>query len=68
MPDISMCKQYECPWSKSCYRFLAKSNEKQSYIKYEFDDSGCGYFIGIKPDFKNINSYQEIVEKIKNES
>lgn len=34
MPDITMCKDIECPYNKSCYRFTAKPNKyRQSYFK-----------------------------------
>ena len=32
MPDITMCKDSECPKSETCYRFTAKPWERQSYF------------------------------------
>ena len=34
MPDISMCRDHECPLKDSCYRFTAKPDPHwQSYFK-----------------------------------
>ena len=33
MPDITMCKDDECPSRKDCYRFMAEPNpRRQSYF------------------------------------
>lgn len=32
MVDITMCIYKECPLSSSCYRFLAKAEDYQSYF------------------------------------
>ena len=32
MPDISMCRDDECPSRKSCYRFMATECAYQSYL------------------------------------
>lgn len=50
MPDISMCKNKECPSKKKCYRFMAKSNPLwQSYAEFkpEKDKDKCDYFMKI---------------------
>lgn len=52
MPDISMCKNEECPLSNSCYRFLAIPDEyMQSYINFKpkidpiLDEVECDFYI-----------------------
>ena len=32
MPDITMCRDSECPKQTSCYRALAKPSFRQSYF------------------------------------
>lgn len=51
MPDISLCKNYICPLSEQCYRFVAKPDELvQAYSEFEPDDEGnCEHFMNI-PD------------------
>lgn len=49
MPDISMCKNEECPLREKCYRFLAEPDPYwQTYadFKYEIKDGEvhCDYF------------------------
>jgi len=35
MPDISMCKNQDCPSRERCYRFTAKSRgDNQSYANF----------------------------------
>lgn len=46
MPDISMCRNTKCQHSKTCYRFLATPDERQSYISASPDPDGtCEYYI-----------------------
>jgi hypothetical protein len=33
MSDITMCPDKDCPKSKTCYRFLAKSSQFQSFFR-----------------------------------
>lgn len=35
MADISMCKDNTCPSRKTCFRFIAKPSEYQSYMKFD---------------------------------
>jgi hypothetical protein len=36
MPDISMCKDHECPSRLKCYRYMAEPSEQwQPYAKFE---------------------------------
>ena len=52
MPDITMCKDSECPQAETCYRFTAKPlGDWQSYFAESprvgrFIDVGigCGYY------------------------
>ena len=50
MPDISMCKNKDCPKRKDCYRFTAKPDEfAQSYGNFKWKKGeGCDYFWDIK--------------------
>jgi hypothetical protein len=44
MPDITMCKNNNCPMKNDCYRYTAIPNAYQSYSLFEFDKK-CDYFI-----------------------
>lgn len=35
MPDVSMCKDAECPSREGCYRFIATPSELQAYGHFE---------------------------------
>ena len=35
MPDITMCKNDNCPLTVSCYRYNAKPSQLQSYDYFE---------------------------------
>ena len=51
MPDITMCKNDNCPISNKCYRHEAIPNEynNQSWNNFQFsEDDGCEYFKAIK--------------------
>lgn len=50
MPDISMCKNTECPLKDTCYRFTATPSEPvQSYSDFKYDEKkGCDYYWKIK--------------------
>ena len=46
MPDISLCKNEECPRKKSCFRFMAKPKAVwQSYQGFNHRNGECEYFI-----------------------
>lgn len=45
MPDISMCKNNECPLKQKCYRYRAVPNHLQTYASFKPNDKGiCEYF------------------------
>ena len=47
-PDISMCKDEECPRRNECYRFTATPDPRwQCYAGYKWDGD-CYYFIECK--------------------
>ena len=48
MPDISLCKNEQCPSKDYCYRFTATPTPKrQSYTGFtiESDEVSCSYFM-----------------------
>lgn len=46
MPDISMCRNSNCPKHETCYRFTAVPNPKrQVYAGFKPTDNVCMYFI-----------------------
>jgi len=49
MPDISMCKDEDCPSRLKCFRFTATPNEhRQYYMNFNNVRNGqdkCEYFI-----------------------
>jgi hypothetical protein len=47
MPDISMCKNEDCPVKNNCYRFLAKPSFLQSYGLFIYNN-GCESFWNMK--------------------
>lgn len=50
MPDISMCKNTQCPMRYRCYRFAAIPSRRQSYASFAPDASGvCVAFDPIRP-------------------
>jgi len=54
MPDISMCRNKECPLKEQCYRFKATPNDYQYYSDFEYKGGNCEYFMEIqKPIKKN---------------
>lgn len=45
MPDISMCRNKECPERMFCYRYRAIPNERwQSYAEFKYGENGCEDF------------------------
>lgn len=55
MPDIAMCKGETCTLKETCYRFLAKPNEYQTYLinppieTLPNGDHKCDYYWKITP-------------------
>lgn len=51
MPDITMCKGYNCPKKEKCFRHKAVPTEYwQSYFAenpYDYEIDNCLYFIEI---------------------
>jgi hypothetical protein len=51
MPDITMCKNDNCPLTVSCYRYNAKPSQLQSYAMFEpqindvLDDVECKMYL-----------------------
>lgn len=39
MPDITMCRNRNCPLADNCFRSLAEPSECQSYARFEPDFS-----------------------------
>ncbi len=52
MPDISMCKNNQCPSKNKCFRYMAIANpHRQSYAGFTVDmNDRCSSFV-------NINNY-----------
>jgi hypothetical protein len=55
MPDIAMCKNENCPYRNTCYRYRAIPDLMQAYLEFQFTNpkarsgrEGCNYFIQIK--------------------
>ena len=53
MPDITMCINLKCPHNTSCYRFLAKPAERQSYSDFQTNpiystQDNCQYYYPIQ--------------------
>lgn len=54
MPDITMCRNDECPLKEKCYRFIAEPNYRQSYSYFAFDfnleteEFECEFFYPVK--------------------
>jgi len=46
MPDITKCKNEQCPLRESCYRFTCKPDpDWQAYTIFEPDKNGeCSFF------------------------
>ena len=45
MADITMCINESCPKKGSCFRFLARPSEFQSYAFFSGGDGDCAYYI-----------------------
>jgi len=47
-PDITMCKDKDCPYKDKCYRFVSKPNSYQSYfIDSPRGEYQCEYLIEV---------------------
>lgn len=58
MPDISMCKNNECPLKETCYRFKATPSCHQAYADFNYKD-GCDYYWEIESNCKYIKKFGE---------
>ncbi len=60
MPDISMCKNEECPLKMKCYRHQAIPFKFQIYTSYKFEDGKCDSFwpIGKQYKLKSMEKYE----------
>ena len=47
MPDISMCTGGACRRKMTCYRYMAKPDEYQSYMEFYADGPACAYYAPI---------------------
>ncbi len=52
MPDITICKNYECKIKNKCYRYLAKPDKYQSYGIF-ISDTVNNCFVPINKDINN---------------
>jgi hypothetical protein len=54
MPDITMCRDKECPHKDRCYRFLAEPNKlyQSFFCATPREDSQCIYFGSIYAEEK----------------
>jgi len=49
MPDISLCKNYDCVLKNNCYRYKAVPSEKQAYsMFFPREDGSCEFFYDIR--------------------
>lgn len=46
MPDISMCRNEECPLKEKCYRYTAEPSPfRQAYAEFKVnEEGGCDYY------------------------
>ncbi len=52
MADITKCYGYDCPFKEGCYRFMAKSEEYQSYfLEPPIKDGKCDMYWGENAEF-----------------
>ena len=61
MPDITMCKDYDCKLKETCFRYNAKPDYYQSYFvgSPKDEDAECRYYWG-----DNQNQMFEQLEEI----
>ena len=51
MPDISMCKNKECPSNLQCYRYMAMPNpHRQAYSTFDIEGDGCEDYMQVYPE------------------
>jgi hypothetical protein len=52
MPDITMCRNEECPKNKECFRYMALPNPyRQAFAAFTVDEKGeCHYYMSIGPE------------------
>ena len=48
MPDLTLCTNSECQFTKFCFRYKANPSEHmQSYCRFEQDNEHCEFFIQV---------------------
>ena len=62
MPDISMCKNFQCPLKDNCYRYVAKPSFHQTYADFKYKD-GCDYYWEFKGSRDILNQLMDIVNE-----
>lgn len=66
MPDISMCKNDECPSAKLCYRHEAEPCKwRQAYGSFSselWEDGRCGYFWPIEHAPTPLAAHKAMIE------
>jgi hypothetical protein len=60
MPDISMCRNEECPLKDSCYRYVAEPSHYQAYGKFEYKD-GCDHYLKFHGSRPMLNHIRDIL-------
>jgi hypothetical protein len=66
MPDITMCRDEECPFNKTCFRFTSKPSNYQSYFKISpRKNNECEYYYGVPRDIKDSNIIKRKITKKK---
>lgn len=70
MPDISLCRDHDCPSRTYCYRYRAKPSEWQSYGTFPRDEGWqrCLWFLPLPRDPDRLLDIAEIEREIAVES
>lgn len=60
MPDISKCKNEECPSKNECYRYTVEPSDYQSYASFnpEKGEDKCGYYWDNKAYKNEVGKYR----------
>jgi len=69
MPDISMCKDHECPSRMICYRYRAKPSNFQSYAGFKHEGLQCVSYISVSGRWDSeLVSRSEMIENSDEET
>lgn len=52
MPDITMCRNKDCPKKLACYRWCAVPDRWQSYSSFTYSGGECKHFAVNQPGDK----------------